>query len=65
MSNHTTTAADLAELDRQERLTIECRILDLLELVERFDNGDKTVTLFAYDEAMDELAELDALPESA
>jgi hypothetical protein len=60
MSNHTTTAA---ELDRQDRLTIEARIVDLLEIVERFDGGDTTVTLFAYDDAMDELAELDALPE--
>ncbi len=60
MSNHTTTAA---ELDRQDRLTIEARILDLLEIVERFDGGDTTVTLFTYNDAMDELAELDALPE--
>lgn len=60
MSENITTAA---ELDRLDRLTIEARIVDLLELVERFDNGDKTVTMFAYDDAMDELAELDALPE--
>ncbi len=61
MSNHTTTTA--AELDRIDRQMIEARTLDLLELVERFDNGDKSVSMFDYDDAMDELAELDALPE--
>lgn len=60
MSNHTTTAAELDRIDRQ---MIEARTLDLLELVERFDNGDTSVSMTDYDDAMDELAELDALPE--
>ncbi len=38
-------------------------VTELLEIVERFDAGDTTVTVDQYDAAIEELDELGELPE--